>query len=168
MRLIALLVGALASVALPACADHDPEIGHVGGGSGGSGAFGGTSGASASGGAAGAAGASGAACAVDPGIADPVLPCDIDVILEAKCRRCHTEPQENSAPFPLLTWEDTRAEYIGKPIYVRMQNAVETEFMPLTALQLDPPVEKLTAAEKDTLLAWLADCAKPVDGVVCP
>jgi hypothetical protein len=158
MRLIALFAGALVSFALPACADHDPEIGHVGGGSGGTGAFGGTS---------GAAGSGGAACTPDPTIADPVLPCEIDAILEAKCRRCHSEPQQNSAPFPLLTWEDTQAEYSGKLIYVRMHNAVNTDFMPLTALQLDPPVEKLTAAEKDTLLAWLV-CAEPADGVVCP
>ena len=115
-----------------------------------------------------AGGAAGASCAPDPGIQDPVLPCDVDAVLEAKCRRCHTEPQANGAPFPLLTWEDTQGTYVGKPIYVRMQNAIETGFMPFTALTLDPPVEDLTQQEKDTLLAWLADCAKPVDGVVCP
>jgi hypothetical protein len=36
-----------------------------------------------------------------------------------------------------------------------MLAAVESDFMPLTSLLLDPPVEALTCEEKSTLLAWL-------------
>jgi hypothetical protein len=43
----------------------------------------------------------------------------------------------------------------GKPIYERIGLAVETGFMP-NVIPANPPVERLTETEKQTLLAWVA------------
>jgi hypothetical protein len=163
------VVGAL----FTSCADHDPEMDRIGGplpdGGDTSGGSAGSSGGSAgSAGSAGAAGADANPCPpIDPNLVNPSFPCEIDAILEAKCRRCHTEPQQNGAPFPLLTWQDTQEEYFLTPIYKRMHNAVKTDFMPFVALPLEPPVEPLTPAEKAKLLEWL-ECALPVEAQTCP
>lgn len=89
-------------------------------------------------------------------------------MIEAKCQRCHTDPPEHGAPFPLLTWDDTRAPYGRVPVYEAMLVAVETGFMPLTELDLSPPVEDLTAPERALLVRWLEDGA-PADrsGLAC-
>jgi len=112
-----LIVG-LGLSAVLSCTEHEPELGRVGGdplpsvgggsgagaadaGSGGSGNAAGT-GAAGQAGAAGAAG--GAGCApVDPGIVNPAFPCDVAEIIENICQRCHSDPPQNSAPFPLAT-----------------------------------------------------------------
>lgn len=168
------VVGAL----IASCADHDPEMGRVGGplpdGGGATGGSAGQAGSAGSAGNAGSAGSAGAAGAdastcppVDPGIVSPAFPCEIEAIIAAKCQRCHQDPPQNGAPFPLLTWQDTQEEYLLSPIWKRMYNAVNTGFMPFVALPLDPPVEPLTPQEKDTLLAWL-ECALPVEAQACP
>jgi hypothetical protein len=137
---------------LGACGEHDfeNELGHVGGSplpDSGVGGAGGTG---------------------FEHIDDPVFPCDVQAVLEAKCHRCHTEPPENGAPFALLTWENTRVVYLDQPIYQRMLRAVTTEFMPLQALPLEPPVEPLTEDEKSILVNWLEAGGAPEDGIECP
>ncbi len=144
-----------------ACAEHDPELERVGGTPGASGGAGGSAGSSGAGGQAGAGGG------CFPSVGKPTLPCDVEAVLKAKCQRCHDDPTKNGAPFALLTWEDTQADYFDKPIYERMHSVVDGDFMPFTFLALDPPVETLTASEKTTLLDWLL-CPTPEDGVVCP
>lgn len=91
--------------------------------------------------------------------AGPGFPCDVYQVLESKCLRCHGDPVQNGAPFSLATWQDTQTDYLGKPRWEAMQNAVETDFMPATFFNdlqtpLVPPVEALTPAEKQTLLDW--------------
>lgn len=104
------------------------------------------------------------ALAVDAG--QDVFPCDVDAVLEAKCRRCHASaavldvcvPAKTCAraPFPLLVWSDTRRDMgDGRVVYEHMIDVVRTDFMPLQDPSLQPPVEKLTDAEKRTLLDWL-------------
>lgn len=94
---------------------------------------------------------------------EPVFPCNVRAIIENKCQRCHQEPLRNGAPFPLLTWSDTRAEYGVQLVYQAMIRAIETDFMPFTELELDPPVEPLTPSEKRTLLDWLEAGAEPAE-----
>ncbi|MCA9632404.1 MAG: hypothetical protein KC766_32345 [Myxococcales bacterium] len=136
-----LLAGLLGGTWLVACGDHDAaectsydcdSIENLGGSGGGGGT--GTS-------------------------AGPGYPCDVYAVVQAKCLRCHGDPTENGAPFSLATWQDTQADYLGNPRWQAMQNAVETDFMPATFFNdsktpLDPPVEGLTTAEKQTLLDW--------------
>lgn len=158
----ALLVAACAFAF--ACSEHEPELERVGGtpGVGGAAADSGIAGAGGSAGNAGSDGGCGA-----PSAKNPTFPCEVEAVLKAKCQRCHDDPQKNGAPFPLLAWSDTQTDYFGKPVYERMFSVVSSDFMPFVSLPLNPPVEPLTAAEKETLLDWLV-CATPEDSAVCP
>jgi uncharacterized membrane protein len=99
----------------------------------------------------------------------PDFPCAIRRVIEAKCQRCHTRPPENGAPFPLLSWEDTRAPYGSQLVHEAMLEAVESGFMPLVELPLTPPVEDLTTAERAALVTWLKDGAQgDRSGAACP
>ncbi len=97
----------------------------------------------------------------------PHFPCEIEAVIRAKCQRCHNDPPQNDAPFPLLTWEDTRRPYGMLLVYEAMLPAIETDFMPLTQLELDPPVEPLTPEEKAPMLDWLRDEAPAELGAGC-
>jgi hypothetical protein len=79
-------------------------------------------------------------------------------VLERKCQRCHRDPPLNGAPFPLLSYDDTqRSVFAGSEllIYEQMGIVVENEIMPPVGLPVEPPVEPLTAAERETLLDWV-------------
>ena len=82
------------------------------------------------------------------------FPCDVERVLRAKCRRCHTIPSRHAAPFSLLTWDDTRQLRNGAPIFERMLVAVKSGAMPMR-LAANPPVQPLTETEKQVLLEWL-------------
>lgn len=106
--------------------------------------------------------------------ADAVPFCDALAVIVAKCQRCHQDPPKNGAPVPFLTYEDTQAPYGTSEFKYSdaMLGAVEKDQMPFLAannppLNLMPPVEPLTAEEKDTLLTWLKQGAKPVGGTDC-
>jgi len=95
--------------------------------------------------------------------------CDAYAVLQRKCVRCHSDPPQNGAPFPLETYAATQvpSPSMKNPDRIRadrMIAAVESDFMPYTALVLDPPVEPLTCEEKTTLLAWLREGSPPPDG----
>jgi uncharacterized membrane protein len=91
------------------------------------------------------------------------LPCEVERVLRARCQECHTAPPKNGAPFPLLTYANTQADYFGKPIYERMRVAIDTDFMPLA------PREKLSDADRAVMLEWIDAGAPPADeGEVCP
>lgn len=94
---------------------------------------------------------------------EPNFPCDVRVVLESKCQRCHQDPPLNGAPFPLLSWSDTRVEYVDQLVYQAMLGAVDTDFMPPLWVDVEPPVQALTAGEKQTLLDWLESDAPPAD-----
>jgi hypothetical protein len=86
--------------------------------------------------------------------------CDVEEVLALTCRRCHWNPQENDAPFPLATWEDTQKERSGKPIHILMAQMIEADLMPPTDLVLKPPVTRLTDDQKNVLLRVLKEGAK--------
>jgi uncharacterized membrane protein len=83
------------------------------------------------------------------------LPCAVDDVLAAKCRRCHTVPTRHGAPFALLTWEDTHAVVRDRVTFEVMGRAVTSGFMPYN-VQANPPVERLTDQEKQTIVDWVA------------
>jgi uncharacterized membrane protein len=110
---------------------------------------------------AGAVGAAGAAPQSGPDW------CAARTILRAKCQRCHSEPQENGAPFALLTYADTQVEdRAGRPRFEKMKAALESDYMPPQFLKLTPEVEPLLADERSTLLTWLAG-EPPLDSADC-
>jgi hypothetical protein len=41
------------------------------------------------------------------------LPADVDEVLARKCRRCHTVPTRNGAPFTLFTWSEIQRQHHG-------------------------------------------------------
>lgn len=80
--------------------------------------------------------------------------CAVEAVLKAKCRRCHTRPPRHGAPFPLLTWEDTRGMRPRGVIFDLMEQAIKIGSMPFRT-PANPPVEPLTPDEKQILLSWL-------------
>lgn len=113
-----------------------------------------------------------ARCDETPADASPrSFPCDVEAVLRAKCQRCHDSPAELDrcypaktclrGPFPLLKWSDTHQVYGDKPIFVRMHDAVASDFMPFKSNDITPPTAPLEPGEKATLLAWTAACAPP-------
>ena len=100
--------------------------------------------------------------------ATPIRFCQAEKVLHEVCQRCHQDPPLNGAPFPIVTYEDTQQPFEpGKLRWQRMQEVVESGFMPLRGLRLDPPVEPLTCEQKSTLLGWLGQCAQPEGGTDC-
>lgn len=81
------------------------------------------------------------------------IPCDVDEVLANKCRRCHTVPARHGAPLAFLTWEDTRQDRFGQPLYTVMGRAVRTNFMPYRT-PANPPILPLTEIEKQIILKW--------------
>ena len=91
------------------------------------------------------------------------FPCPVQTVLEARCQECHQRPPTRGAPFPLETWADTRVDYGGKPVWVRMADAVDAGIM--------PPASRapLSASDKTVLMDWLGRGAPPAaSGEQCP
>jgi hypothetical protein len=82
------------------------------------------------------------------------LPCDVDAVFASKCRRCHTLPPRHAAPLVFLTWEDTRQDRLGQPLYSVIGRAVRTDFMPYK-IEANPKVLPLTPEEKRIILDWV-------------
>ena len=82
------------------------------------------------------------------------LPCAVDDLLATKCRRCHTTPTRHNAPFALLTWEDTQQMLRGRPRFQVMEGAVRSGYMPYSIVA-NPPVERLSEAEKQIVVDWV-------------
>ncbi len=116
-----------------------------------------------------------AACGSDPASSDDApdggtdasiggdLPCPVQTVLKARCQECHQNPPAHGAPFPLETWADTRVDYAGKPVWVRMADAIEAGMM--------PPASRtpLSAGDKSVLMDWLGRGAPPAaSGEPCP
>lgn len=83
------------------------------------------------------------------------LPCDVDEILGARCRRCHGAPPSFGAPMPLATFADLHAEaraVPGKKVFERVGARIHDDASPMP----QPPNPRLGPAEMATLDAWIA------------
>jgi len=93
--------------------------------------------------------------------------CAAHVVLRDKCQRCHQDPTQNGAPFPLLSYADTQVvDRKGVPRFQKMRAAIESDYMPPTFLELEPAVEPLHESERVALLGWLSSEA-PLDAPDC-
>lgn len=117
-------------------------------------------------------------CTVQPAEPGDEYPCDVEAILAAKCRRCHTSTEEldrcypakecERAPFPLLTFADSRQDIgDGTTPVAHIADAVRTGFMPFQSTRLTTPVEPLTESETSTLIDWANACGPPA-AAACP
>jgi hypothetical protein len=116
------------------------------------------------------------ACSSEEPPAEPpgtVTWCQALVVIEASCERCHNDPQQNGAPFPLLTYEDTQPLYgtvAPREVWKRMQDWVGKDFMPPVSpatMMRVPPVAPLSCEQKSTLMRWLHEGAKSTGGLDC-
>jgi hypothetical protein len=87
-------------------------------------------------------------------VPDSGLPCDVDDVFARKCRRCHTIPTRHGAPFVFFTWQDTRQDRLGQPLYAAIGRAVGSGFMPYK-IEANPPVQPLTEEEKKIVMDWV-------------
>lgn len=102
------------------------------------------------------AGGAGGGCADGPPSGD--LPCDVAMVLQARCQTCHQTPTLGGAHFPLLTYEDTRQPLGGGLRWRRMAEVIEPDAVPHMPYKTAP---QLTDGELSTLRAWFTACAPP-------
>lgn len=85
------------------------------------------------------------------------IPCEVFAVIHAQCNPCHTNPTQNGAPFPLLTYADTQEPYgEGRLVYQQMLDQIQPGASPRMPLG-----GELSDAELKTLGDWLAACAPP-------
>ncbi|APR85120.1 Hypothetical protein A7982_10469 [Minicystis rosea] len=117
-----------------------------------------------SGGTAGAGAA--AACSSTPKTGE--IPCDVFAIIHASCNPCHTDPLAGGAPFPILTYADTQAEFhAGKLVFQQMYDQIQ----PGAAPQMPLGDVMMSDADRKTLSDWLSACTPPAPagmGCGCP
>lgn len=85
---------------------------------------------------------------------DSGLPCKLDDVFAAKCRRCHTIPARHGAPLVFLTWDDTQQDRAGQKVAQVIGRVVQSGFMPYR-IEANPPVQPLTDEEKKIILDWV-------------
>jgi hypothetical protein len=90
------------------------------------------------------------------------LPCDVTAVLQANCQSCHQNPPINSAPMPLVTWEDTQAVVPNDPDGIPPTSATEKVYQMIetritSASNPMPPLPHaaLDAADLATLTSWV-------------
>jgi hypothetical protein len=94
------------------------------------------------------------------------LPCDVDAVLAANCRTCHTQPPQFGAPMPLVTWDDTQSaakEVAGEKVYQRIGERIHDNANPMPP----SPNPRLSASDTATLDAWIAAGAPKRTGGSC-
>jgi hypothetical protein len=86
------------------------------------------------------------------------IPADVNAILVSRCQPCHQMPPLNGAPFPLITFEDVHAPFVGTPtpIYEEMYIHIQPNGNPRMPFGNAP---QLSADQLATLSSWLLSCA---------
>lgn len=93
------------------------------------------------------------------------LPCEVDAILEANCRKCHSDPPKFGAPMPLVSHAQVHAKAPSDPsfeVWQLMKTRVHDPVKPMPPAP-NPP---LSTADKATMDAWFAKSA-PKGDVPC-
>ncbi|MEZ4229288.1 MAG: hypothetical protein R3B89_08995 [Polyangiaceae bacterium] len=92
----------------------------------------------------------------DPGHEQPAapIPCEVQQALEHNCLRCHGEHKEYGAPYSFTSLEEIHRVRGGEPLYRRMLEALEDDFMPPVTLKVEPPVADISDADRQVLLEW--------------
>ena len=83
------------------------------------------------------------------------IPCDVDAILAANCRKCHSDPPQYGAPMPLLTWDNLHAAApsdASKHVYEMAAQKIADDAEPMPP----PPNARLSASDRSVVTAWAA------------
>lgn len=82
------------------------------------------------------------------------IPCEVQQVLEHNCLRCHGEKKQYGAPYSFTSLEEIHRVRGGEPLYRRMLDALEEDFMPPVTLKVEPPVQDISDADREVLLEW--------------
>jgi uncharacterized membrane protein len=88
------------------------------------------------------------------------LPADVDAVLERRCRKCHSRPPQNDAPFPLVTWADTQGTVPHNPLHPTIVDAMHARIND-PKFPMPPSGMELLDEERAVLNTWLLAGAKP-------
>lgn len=83
------------------------------------------------------------------------LPCDVDAVLAANCRKCHSAPPQFGSPMPLVTVADLHAAAKSDParkVYELVVERIADDVKPMP----ERPNPRLSEADRATLTAWVA------------
>ncbi len=87
------------------------------------------------------------------------IPDEDSAILQGRCQTCHTDPPQNGAPFPLITYAQVHSLIAGiTPTYEEMYDLIQPNGEPHMPYG-DAP--QLSSDQLTTLSDWLAACAPP-------
>jgi hypothetical protein len=92
------------------------------------------------------------------------LPCNVDRVLAARCRSCHSDPPRYGAPMALASWEDVHAPAVSdasRPVYELMRSRIADDRRPM------PPTGDLPQEERAILEDWLSKNAPGAKGETC-
>jgi hypothetical protein len=107
----------------------------------------------------GCGGAKGNGTGSGGGAATTDLPCDVDAILEANCRKCHAATPAFGAPMPLVTHANLTAPAVSDPsrkVYELVGKRTHDDARPMP----QPPNPRLDAEDQKVLDDWIAAGAK--------
>ncbi|MCB9607609.1 MAG: hypothetical protein H6716_13525 [Polyangiaceae bacterium] len=82
------------------------------------------------------------------------IPCEVQQVLERNCLRCHGEEKQYGAPYSFISLDEIHRVRGGEPLYRRMLDALEEDFMPPVTLKVEPPVQDISDTDRDVLIAW--------------
>lgn len=76
------------------------------------------------------------------------LPCDIGVVVAARCAPCHSDPPAAGVPFRLADTADFLSPYFASTVRETAIVAVSEGRMPMAPVTIEP-------TEREALLVWL-------------
>jgi hypothetical protein len=100
-------------------------------------------------------GADGGTTTVPPDSVAGNLPCDVDAVLAANCRKCHASPPQFGSPMPLVTAADLHAPARSNParkVFELVTERIDDDKNPMP----EAPNPRLSPADRATLTAWVA------------
>ncbi|HEX6240954.1 MAG TPA: hypothetical protein VFZ61_08670, partial [Polyangiales bacterium] len=107
------------------------------------------------------------ACGGEETHEEPLLPCEVQRVLAARCQGCHQSPTRFGAPTPLLDYADLHATGSGgEPLWRRVGARIADDERPMPP----PPNARLSDDEQKLLGDWIeagGPPAKQGDGVSC-
>jgi len=86
--------------------------------------------------------------------ADPVTFQDVNFVFDNVCQRCHSNPPQNGAPMPLVTYEDVRDAVVNRQLLDRISREEgESGAMPLGGPRLpQTTIDQIFQWNEDGLL----------------